>query len=166
MADNHKTRVKLVKADEYGPERVTQYNEFHYQRQGAGNWRLIDTSTSATIGPNYPSEKTLLADLDRQYRMRFTEFNPGPDGNWLDTIRDALTELAAYYDKSAPVVTTWANDLYIRINEAPDTVPLSELLAVAAFREDGTWEHPNYAANRLYKLLHRLGRDTTGTAGF
>jgi len=25
---------------------------------------------------------------------------------------------------------------------------------------------PNYAANDLYKLLHRLGRDTTGLAGF
>jgi hypothetical protein len=33
-------------------------------------------------------------------------------------------------------------------------------------RDGEEWMQPNYAANRVYKLLNRLGRDTTGSAGF
>lgn len=165
MAKGNRSTVVGLGPNDHGPERVTQYNELHYQRQGAGNWRLIDTSTGATIGPNYPSEKTLLADLQRQYESRFFAHLP-PARDWLDVIRDQITEIANHYAKSAPTVCDWANDLYIRINDAPDRVPLTELLAVSGFRENDQWEQANFAANRVYKLLHRLGRDTTGMAGF
>jgi hypothetical protein len=75
-------------------------------------------------------------------------------------------EAVAHYEKSAPAVADYVDDLFIRINSKPETVLLVELTAVSALRESGEWEHPNYAANRLYKLANRLGRDTTGLAGF
>lgn len=86
--------------------------------------------------------------------------------HWLDMIGAKLTEVAEHYDRAAPTVTEWANDLYIRINEAPASVALPELLMVERFVEEGAWMQPNYAANAVYHLLDRLGRDTAGQAGF
>lgn len=83
-----------------------------------------------------------------------------------DAINARLTEIAGRYEKTAPTVSDWANDLYIRIGEKPETVALPELAILARFVEDGTWMHPNYAANAVYHLLNRLVRDTTGQAGF
>ena len=77
-----------------------------------------------------------------------------------------LTLTAEHYELTAPTVAQWANDLYERINEQPDTVRLSEMLAVGRFVESGVWEQPNYAANRVYHLQQRLGQETTGHAGF
>lgn len=77
-----------------------------------------------------------------------------------------LTAACGRYEKSAPPVAEWANDLYIRISEDAAAVVLAELNFADRLCEEGTWMQPNYAANDLYKLLHRLGRDTTGLAGF
>lgn len=57
-----KTQVLFV---ECGPQRRTRYPELDYQRQGTGNWRIIDTDGNAVVGAQYASEKELLADLDR-----------------------------------------------------------------------------------------------------
>lgn len=71
------------------------------------------------------------------------------------------------YERSAPTVHTWLDDLYIRLGEDCDHVAVSELLLAVDLRtNDGIWMRPNTAANRVYKLLHRLGRDTVGMAGF
>ncbi len=77
-----------------------------------------------------------------------------------------LTEVCEHYEKTAPTVCAYANDLYIRIGERTDHVRLSELSCVAKLREDGLWEHPNFAANRIYHLMARLGMDVTRQAGF
>ena len=53
-----------------------------------------------------------------------------------------------------------------RFGEKPDDVRLSEVLAVSGFFQDHQWEQANVAANRVYKLMTRLGQDTTGHAGF
>ena len=84
----------------------------------------------------------------------------------LDATMQLITEACAHYEKSAPTVERYLDDLYIRVNENADSVVLSELLFVGRLREEGEWMHPNYAANGVYKLLVRLGRDTTGQAGF
>jgi hypothetical protein len=78
-----------------------------------------------------------------------------------------LLELAVvYYQRSAPTVSGYLNDLYIRINERPDEVRLSELLFAESLLSDGEWTQPNYAANQVYKLTSRLGMNTTGHAGW
>lgn len=84
----------------------------------------------------------------------------------LDKVCRAIEAAAGYYEKSAPPVEQWLDDLYRRIHGQPDEVRLSELLAVERLLENGQWMQPNYAANAIYKLQHRLGRDTTGLAGF
>jgi len=85
---------------------------------------------------------------------------------YFDEVLDTLTKAAEHYEKSAPTVSNWCNDLFIRINENGDAVALSELTFLSRFVEEDTWMQPNYAANQLYHLLHRLGRDTSGMAGF
>ena len=80
---------------------------------------------------------------------------------------DYMERAFRHYEKSAPPVSDYLNDLYIRIGESPETVTLVELTAVSALvGDDGLWEHPNYAANRFYKLAAATGKDTTGLAGF
>lgn len=76
----------------------------------------------------------------------------------------ALTRVCDQYERTAPTVHAWADDLFVRLSERPDDVRLSELTMAAdlATGEVG----PNVAANAVYKLMHRLGRDTTGHAGF
>ena len=76
-----------------------------------------------------------------------------------------LTEAAERYQKTAPTVSAHIEDLYIRISESPAKVSLAELDSVAQLWNDD-WEHPNYAANRIYHLRERLGMDTIGQAGF
>lgn len=89
------------------------------------------------------------------------------------TFRQSLRELSGFiedacehYDKTAPTVEAWLDDLYIRLGGNADRVFLDELLAVCKLREDGVWMHPNAAANLVYHLQHRHGQDTTGHAGF
>lgn len=81
-------------------------------------------------------------------------------------IRKALENVCEHYEKTAPTVSDWADDLYRRLGDqktAP-SVRLAELeMAVALSPLD---DHPNMAANRVYKMMERLGMDTTGQAGF
>lgn len=60
------------------------------------------------------------------------------------------------YEKSAPAVAAYLDNLYRRVQDAPDRVTLFELRqATMLFGE--TWEPPNAAQNRVYKLVSRLG---------
>src|SRR5436305_1657660 len=70
------------------------------------------------------------------------------------------------YGRSGPTVLAYLDGLYARRREDPDHVALSELVALARLKEEGQWEHPNYAADRVYHLMDRLGMDTSGHAGF
>ena len=86
--------------------------------------------------------------------------------NLFDSIETQIVAACDEYETSAPTVYTWLNDLYARLMATGDDVVLSELSMVERLKEDGQWYQPNYAANAVYKLLDRLGRDTTGQAGF
>lgn len=77
-----------------------------------------------------------------------------------------LTDAADHYEKSAPTVCEYVNDLYSRINERAEEVRLSELFFVGRLLEEGQWMQPNYAANQVYHLMSRLGMNVTGHAGF
>lgn len=70
------------------------------------------------------------------------------------------------YEKTAPPLARYLDDLYVRVSgNAPD-VRLIELRFAGSLLEEGTWLHPNTAQNRLFHLLHGIGRDTTGMADF
>lgn len=84
----------------------------------------------------------------------------------VDAITTALEAIVGAYEKSAPTVSEWANDLYIRVNERPEEVRLVEILMVRRIRSGMTWMDPSSAANQVYKLMNRLGQDTRGHFGF
>ena len=84
----------------------------------------------------------------------------------IDDLQHLIEEGCSEYEQTAPTVHTWLNDLYMRINEQPDEVLLSELLQVDRLLENGLWMQPNCAANAVYKLQDRLGKSTVGQAGF
>lgn len=84
----------------------------------------------------------------------------------LREIMNFLSEAAEQYAKSAPVVTTWIEDCYDRLSSDLTKVSIFEIIQLLALKENETWEHPNYAANRAYKAADRLERDTTGMIGF
>jgi hypothetical protein len=74
-----------------------------------------------------------------------------------------LEVACAYYEKSAPTVNAYLNDLYIRIDDMK-AVDLREIRFVQTLKENSIWMHPNYAANQLYHLMTDLEMDTTGHA--
>jgi len=83
-----------------------------------------------------------------------------------DALDARLTEAVARYEKTAPTVATWANDLFVRLHENTRAVVVAEVQFADRLFLAGEWMQPNYAANDLYKLMDRLGRDTTGHAGY
>lgn len=76
-------------------------------------------------------------------------------------VADTLVQICDYYEKSAPTVSDWANDKYIHMND----VTLEEVSIIFNLVYP-QFEHPNYAANKIYHLMVRQGKDTTGHAGF
>lgn len=76
-----------------------------------------------------------------------------------------LETACGYYEKSAPTVNAYLNDLYIRIDDMK-AVDLREIRFVQRLKENNIWMHPNYAANQTYHLMTELGMKTTGHIGF
>jgi hypothetical protein len=86
--------------------------------------------------------------------------------NAIETLMGRIVAACDEYEKSAPTVRDWLNDLYVRIHENTDTVVLSELLVADRLWVDDDWMQANHAANLVFHMLTKLGRDTTGQAGF
>ena len=84
----------------------------------------------------------------------------------IKAIRKYLSHIVVQYEITAPTVSRWADDLYIRLNEDLYNVRVIEIVQAQLLLEEGAWEHPNFAANKIYKLMHELGQDTTGHAGY
>ena len=84
----------------------------------------------------------------------------------LEAIQAFLARVVAHYEKTAPTVSAYADDLYTRLRDDLYSVKLIEVMRVQALLESDVWEHPNLAANRVYKLMSALGQDTTGHAGY
>jgi len=79
-----------------------------------------------------------------------------------------LTEAVEHYATSAPTVSRYCDELYIRATTGEGRpVTLDELMRVQWLRVDGDqFMQANHAANAIYKLMDGLGMDTTGHAGF
>lgn len=76
-----------------------------------------------------------------------------------------VCEASDYYEKSAPTVEAYLDDLYRRVNSGKP-VQLREILTISKLWEEGIWLQPNYAANLIYHLMYSIGLDTSGQAGF
>ena len=86
-----------------------------------------------------------------------------------DLMQSALEKIVHYYGNvaPAPTVSDWANNLYIRVSEDIDSIRMSEIMMVERlWTERDGFTNPSNAANLVYKLMHRLGQDTTGHLGF
>lgn len=59
--------------------------------------------------------------------------------NMVDTVAISkfLEEACTHYDRTAPTVTAYLEDLYARVGESPADVRLIELLRVGRLREEG-----------------------------
>ena len=82
--------------------------------------------------------------------------------DWAET---ELPKIVEHYEKSAPTVSRHVDDLYRRLNNRGEAT-VREVTAVADLLVEDVFIQPNYAANKIYKLRHELGMDTTGYAGF
>lgn len=58
---DYTTRVQFVT---FGPIHPTRFPDLRYQRQGDGNWRILELDGFA-VGPQYPTRLELLSDLER-----------------------------------------------------------------------------------------------------
>ena len=72
-----------------------------------------------------------------------------------ELIKNKLTACCNHYEKSAPVVSHWADDLYIRIQDDPYHVSIWELITLDKLF-DVDWIQPNYATNTVYKCMDIL----------
>lgn len=85
------------------------------------------------------------------------------DWNGLLTL---LMDAQEHYQKTAPQVTAYLEDLEIRLKESQESVNVLELVQVGTLREDGVWMDPNFAANRMYHVQIRSGREVLGGVSF
>jgi hypothetical protein len=75
--------------------------------------------------------------------------------------------MSHYQERKAPAwFTDWLDDLYIRLGENWGKITLDEIFTLQGLQDDGCWLSPSYAMNSIYKMLDRLGRDTTGIIGY
>ena len=88
-------------------------------------------------------------------------------GEFLNSVFAFLTAGCDHYEATAPTVRDHLDDVYRRMIDAKPVTWL-EIANVLQLRDEQSleWEHPNYAANRIYKLRRALGMDVTGHAGF
>lgn len=85
------------------------------------------------------------------------------------TLRESLHELrrkiedaVEHYEKTAPAVAGWLDELYIRLGEDAEAVTLGELLFADSLHDEAGFLHPNFAQNQLVHYIHRTGGETAG----
>lgn len=78
-----------------------------------------------------------------------------------EACRKFLEEAVTHYEASAPTVSQYCDELYIRLGDS-DRIDLTEITTIQQLKENDCWEQPNYAANRVYKLRDSLGQSTVG----
>lgn len=84
-----------------------------------------------------------------------------------DAVRELLVECATHYENISPVVYSWADWLYICLQENPANVTVKDLITINLLMDDnGNWINGNYAQNIVYKSMDALNRDTTGMLDF
>lgn len=88
---------------------------------------------------------------------------------FLDTnaFKQFLAEAVKHYAESAPRLSEWLEEMYIRLGEEDwKTITLEEIQQIQYLYADECWLGAEWAQNNIYRLLNRMGKDTTRIAGF
>lgn len=119
-------------------------------------------------GPRSANEFSLIVFFNKFKEISPVDAPTKEPGKIFDfqEFEQAIIEAGVYYEKTAPTVEAFLDGMFIRANEDLASVTLAEVSFLKTLRENGQWLHPNTAANNCYKLMTRLGMDTTGQAGF
>jgi len=80
----------------------------------------------------------------------------------IDLIRSKLSSCCFQYEKTAPVVSRWADELYMTLSENASLVTVWELMVLDKLDADGEWINANYAQNMVYKCMDSLNKNTSG----
>jgi excisionase family DNA binding protein len=140
--------------------------EFRGKVRGMDGWDACIIVPGAGV-PGLPYQVTVaLSELEKRPEPEASAPKALRDYLDVEGIVEFLEEAIEHYHQTAPTVADHLHTVYSRVNEVPEHLTLAELVGVLRLREEGEWEHPNHAANRVYKLRDRLGMDTTGQAGF
>jgi hypothetical protein len=79
---------------------------------------------------------------------------------------EGIQALMLAYEKAAPAVADWVEDVYVRAGKSPETVSMADLHFLGQlFSEDGPI-HPHLAQNALVHHLRRTGKSTNGLLSF
>jgi hypothetical protein len=71
------------------------------------------------------------------------------------------------YDQAPAWFENWLNGLYTRLGDNARSVTLDEMLTLSSLEEtSGQFMSEPLAMNTVYKMLDRLGRDTSGIIGY
>ena len=70
-----------------------------------------------------------------------------------DLIDKNIILVCTAFERTAPVVSRWADDLYMRIHDNPREALLGEIITIQALIADGSLLQANYAQNVVYKWL-------------
>lgn len=119
-------------------------------------------------GPRSANEFSIVVFFNKLKEVNPVDAPKQEPGKIFDfqEFEQAIVEAGAYYEKRAPTVEAFLDSMFIRAHDDLATVTLAEISFLKSLREDGQWMQPNVAANNCYKLMTRLGMDTTGQAGF
>jgi hypothetical protein len=88
---------------------------------------------------------------------------------FLDTegFRQFLQSAVLHYEQSAPRLSAWLDEMYIRMGEEDwKTITLEEIQQIQYLYADDCWLNPANAQNNIYRMLNRQGKDTEAIAGF
>ena len=77
----------------------------------------------------------------------------------LAALDQALTAARAQYERTAPSLATWLDDLCLAIHKQPAAVSLADVRFVGRLCEAGVWLPAHTAQNALYHHLYRSGKD-------
>lgn len=80
----------------------------------------------------------------------------------LDALDKYLIEASNHYEKTAPTVEAYLDDLTERIIDQPRAVSLWEIERVSVLCEEGEWFMPASAINYCLHTMNTLGMDTSG----
>lgn len=144
----------------------------HMEIQGAPVVRLERTVpytdgaiTLRVITDKVTRDEEVLLHFPQEFMQRFAELTDQFID--LEQARRFIEEAVKHYEtQGVPscFLSYLGDDLYVRIWEGRAQV--DELVTLRALKEHGVWEQVNFAVNRIYKLLNRMGRDTSGMAGY
>lgn len=85
----------------------------------------------------------------------------------VEKFKQFLAEAVRHYEQSAPRLSSWLDEMYIRLGEPEwKTITLEEIQQIQYLYVDDCWLAAEWAQNNIYRMLNRMGKDTTKIAGF